>query len=225
MYRRRRGRRIKALFQDRKYFGTDLSDLARTTNYGLLRLPGIHFKEWLNLYLSYQLPSKIEKLSAQEREKRKSDSPLLDIQENIAHKNCKSIKWNPPISIDEVRSFEREHGVALPDEYVEFITKIADGCFHFKATNSKNQGGTMFRLQDFSALKRLTNHFHSIKIQKKFAPSSLVNIIAAIQYGKANCLQVFLRNKILPAYGRPLNTVWFQAFCLLQFITILELLA
>lgn len=128
-------------------------------HYGLLRLPGIHFKEWLNLCLNHQLPSKIEKLSALDREKRKSDSPLLDIQENIAHKNCKSIKWNPPISIDEVRSFEREHGVALPDEYVEFITKIADGCFHFKATNSKNQGGTMFRLQDFSALKRLNEPF------------------------------------------------------------------
>ena len=139
--------------------GTCRGEVWLMDNYGLLRLPGINFNEWLNLYLSHQLPSKIEKLSALEREKQRSSSPLLDIKENIAHKNCKDIKWNPPISIDAVRAFEQEHGIELPDEYVEFITKIADGCSHFKATNSKKQGGTMFQLKDFSALKRLNEPF------------------------------------------------------------------
>ena len=139
--------------------GTCRGEVWLMDHYGLLRFPGINFTEWLNLYLSHQLPLKIEKLSALEREKQKSNSPLLDIKENITHKNCKNIKWNPPIPIDEVRTFEQKHGIELPNEYVEFITKIANGCFHFKATNSKNQGGTMFQLKDFSALKRLNEPF------------------------------------------------------------------
>lgn len=127
-------------------------------DYGLLRLPGVNFNEWLNLYLSHQLPAKIQKLAAEERAKQKSNAPLLIIKENMTHKNCRKIKWNLPIPIDEVRSFEQEHGVELPNEYIEFITQIADGCSNFKATNSK-QGGVMFQLKDFSSLKRLNEPF------------------------------------------------------------------
>ncbi len=127
-------------------------------DYGLLRLPGISFNEWLNLYLSNQLYSKIEKLSAEERAKQESNDPLLTIKENMTHKNCRKIKWNLPISTDEVRIFEQEHGIELPNEYIEFITQIADGCSNFKATNSK-QGGVMFQLKDFFSLKRLNEPF------------------------------------------------------------------
>ena len=127
-------------------------------DYGILRLPKVYFNEWLDLYLSHKLSSKIEELAAKEREKQKSSDPLLAIKEAMTRKSCRKIKWNPPIAMNEVRAFEREHGIELPEEYVEFITQIADGCYHFDATNSK-QGGTMFRLNDFSSLKRLNEPF------------------------------------------------------------------
>lgn len=127
-------------------------------DYGILRLPKVYFNEWLDLYLNHKLSSKIEELAAKEREKQKSSDPLLAIREAMTHRSCRKIKWNPPIAMNEVRAFEREHGIELPEEYVEFITQIADGCYHFDATNSK-QGGTMFRLNDFSSLKRLNEPF------------------------------------------------------------------
>ena len=127
--------------------------------YGLLRLPNIGFNEWLNLYLDNQLSLKVEELSNQERTQKKSENSLHIIKDCMVSKRCTCIKWNPPISIDEVRAFEDSHGITLPIEYVEFVTKIADGCSNFFATNSKKQGGTMFRLKDFSTLTKLGNPF------------------------------------------------------------------
>lgn len=127
--------------------------------YGLLRLPSINFYEWLNLYLNNQLSSKIQELSEQQKTQKKSDDRLLEIKESMGSKRCAGIEWNPPISVEEVRVFEMEHRIELPVEYVEFITKIADGCSNFLATNSKKQGGTMFRLKDFSGLNKLNIPF------------------------------------------------------------------
>lgn len=127
--------------------------------YGLLRLPNVNFAEWLNLYLNNQLFSKVQELSAQNRAERKTNSLLQQIQECVTSKRCEQIQWNAPVSIEEVHTFEREHNITLPIEYVEFITKVADGCSNFFATNSKGQGGIMFRLKDFSDLKGLDRPF------------------------------------------------------------------
>lgn len=127
---------------------------------GLLRLPGVHFNEWLDMFLNHKLGSKIEErwLLEEEKETQKLRNPLPTIREIMTHRCCRKIQWNPPISMDEVRAFEREHGIELPDEYVEFITQIADGCSHFNAVYSE-QGGSMFRLKDLSSLKRLHEPF------------------------------------------------------------------
>ena len=36
-------------------------------------------------------------------------------------------RWNPPLPETKVVSFEREHGIRLPEEYRSFITTIANG--------------------------------------------------------------------------------------------------
>lgn len=123
--------------------------------YGILRFPNNDFFEWLSLYLSNKLPSRIGELSEQERAKEKTDSPLKIITKLMDSKCCESIRWNSPVSTNEVEDFERINNITLPVEYVEFITKVADGCSNFRATNSKGKGGTMFRLREFSALKKL----------------------------------------------------------------------
>lgn len=128
-------------------------------DYRLLRLPGVFFDEWLNLYCTQQLSSKIEELSAQRKAPLKPQQLFQQIQECMAYKRCEKIQWNPPIPMAEVRAFENEHHITLPTEYVTFITEIADGCSNFFATNSNGQGGTMFCLKDFADLKKLEQPF------------------------------------------------------------------
>lgn len=139
--------------------GTRRGEVWLKDDYGLLRLPNVNFNVWLNLYWNHQLFAKVQELSAQERIEQSTDPLLPMIEERMKSKRCECIKWNPPISIKEVKAFELENNIALPTEYVEFISKVADGCSNFFATNNKNQGGTMFCLKDFCGLKRLGSPF------------------------------------------------------------------
>lgn len=65
----------------------------------------------------------------------------------------------PPDSACRLNAFAEPKKILPPREVVEWITRAADGCSHFFATNSKGRGGTMFRLKDFSDLKGLDRPF------------------------------------------------------------------
>lgn len=127
---------------------------------GVLRLPGCTFLDWVELYLSKKLTSYTDQLFREEKERQKAGDPLARIRGLMAGKRRRDISWNPPISLEAVRDFERRHGIALPEEYVTFITEIANGCENFPAVNSCGKGGVFFSLEQLDCLPNLGKPFY-----------------------------------------------------------------
>ena len=127
---------------------------------GTLRLPGCTFLDWVELYLSKQLIPYTDKLFRQEKSQREADDPLSTIRALMTAKRRQDIRWNPPVSRDVVKDFEQRHGITLPEEYVTFITEIADGCENFPSANSNGKGGVFYSLAQLDCLPNLDKAFY-----------------------------------------------------------------
>lgn len=127
---------------------------------GTLRLPGCSFLDWVELYLSKQLIPYTDKLFRQEKSQKEEGDLLSTIRVLMAGKRMQNIRWNPPSPTDAVKDFERRHGITLPEEYVTFITEIADGCENFPSINSHGKGGVFYSLAQLDCLPNLDKAFY-----------------------------------------------------------------
>ena len=151
---------------------------------GTLRLPGCSFLDWVELYLSKRLVSYTDQLFIKGKKQKEEGDPLSTIRTLMGAKRWKDIRWNPPVSLDAVRDFEQRHGVTLPEEYVTFITQIADGCKNFPAVNSHGKGGIFFSLEQLDCLPNLDKPFYFTedteevrnRLTNLFGPTAYKNI-------------------------------------------------
>lgn len=151
---------------------------------GTLRLPGCTFLDWIELYLSKRLVSYTDQLFQKEKAPKEIDNPLSTIRTLMAAKRWRGIRWNPPVSLDDVRDFELRHGVTLPKEYVAFITEIADGCENFPSVNSHGKGGDFYSLKQLDSLPNLDKPFYFAedtdelrnRLKNPFGPNAYKNI-------------------------------------------------
>lgn len=79
------------------------------------------FLSWLSLHLSGGLSTYLKEFKEHEFPK---FTPLEECQRELKRDR---IRLNPPISLERVREFEQRHHIALPEEYVQFITELGDG--------------------------------------------------------------------------------------------------
>lgn len=126
---------------------------------GVLRLSGCSFLDWIELCLSEKLMPHVNRLFRQEKVQQKANDPLIQIRTLMQGKRRQNIRWNPPVSLETVRDFEQRHGVRLPQEYVAFITEIADGCSNYPSLNSKGTGGTMYSLSELDSIQYMDKPF------------------------------------------------------------------
>lgn len=127
---------------------------------GTLRLPGCTFLDWVELYLSNKLIPYTDKLFRQEKKQKEVSDSLSTIQALMTAKRRQDIRWKPPVSMEMVRDFEQRHGITLPEEYVTFITEIADGCENFPSANSNGKGGVFYSLAQLDCLPDLDKAFY-----------------------------------------------------------------
>src|SRR5699024_11006405 len=68
----------------------------------------------------------------------------------------RKVKWNPPISMEEVCAFEAHHNITLPEDYKRFITEFANG---FKNPDSHSTI-IFYSLQELDSLVNLDKPFY-----------------------------------------------------------------
>ncbi len=106
-----------------------------------------------------------------------------------------------PVSAEALKSFEREHGVKLPDEYKRFLEAHNGGSFDDDDVVFDRGGGDIIAFADFYALDApfryadLSTHYRLF--QQAGVPASLLPI-ADDGMGNPICLS-------LSAYGAPLS--------------------
>ncbi len=172
---------------------------------GVLRLPGCTFLDWVEQYLTKKLTPYTDQLFREEKERQKAGDPLTRIRGLMAGKRRRDIRWNPPISLKAVRDFERRHGITLPEEYVTFITEIANGCENFPAANSCGKGGIFFSLEQLDCLPNLGKPFYFTEDTEEVR-NSLMNYFGPNAYtGKHPIWSSLFRD--LPREN-PLSPVW-----------------
>lgn len=120
---------------------------------GIWRVEGLSFLDWMELALSKKLSKAAAKSVRQYQKKKEVSQPdqftqVLQKAEEMARYG---FQWNPPIPLDEVRAFEQKHGITLPEEYVRFITEIADG--------GSDETLQIHSLHDFEHLDGLSDPF------------------------------------------------------------------
>lgn len=172
---------------------------------GTLRLPGCTFLDWLEMYLSKRLDPYTDQLFRQEKAKREECDPLSTIKALMGAKRWKDIRWNPPVSLDTVQNFEQRHGVTLPEEYVTFITQIANGCENFPSANSHGKGGIFFSLEQLDCLPNLDKPFYFTEMTEEIR-SSLKNPFGPNAYTANNPIWSALFSEI--PQEEPLSPVW-----------------
>lgn len=120
---------------------------------GIWRARNLSFLEWLELALSKKLGKIASKSVKQCQKEREVVQPDLftKVRQKKEKMEQRGFRWNPPISLDEVRTFEQKHGVTLPKEYVQFITEIADG--------GRDEALHLHSLNDFDHMEGLSDPF------------------------------------------------------------------
>lgn len=175
---------------------------------GTLRLPGCSFLDWVELYLSKQLIPYTDKLFRQEKNQKEEGNPFSTIQVLMSGKRMQGIRWNPPISKNVVKDFEQRHGITLPEEYVTFITEIADGCENFPSANSHGKGGVFYSLAQFDCLLNLDKAFYFTENTEEIR-KSLTNSFGPNAFTIKNPIWTALFADI--PRENPLNPIWVRA--------------
>lgn len=120
---------------------------------GIWRVKGLSFLDWMELALSKKLSRTAAKSVRQYQKKKEASQPdrFTQVHQKTKEMAQYGFRWNPPISLDEVRAFEQKHGITLPEEYVRFITEISDG--------GSDETLQIHSLHDFEHLDGLSDPF------------------------------------------------------------------
>ena len=120
---------------------------------GIWRLAGLSFLDWMGLALSKKLSKTAAKSIKQYQEKKEAAQPerFTQVLQKKEEMERYGFHWNPAISLDEVWAFEQKHGITLPEEYVRFITEIANG--------GSDETLQIHSLNDFDHMEGLSGQF------------------------------------------------------------------
>lgn len=118
---------------------------------GIQRLKECSFIDWLELHLSKKLRKYVESCMKEEINSQEHLEPIYKLQKLAKRAARYGFRWNPPTSMTAVRKFEYEHKIALPKEYVQFITQIANG--------GADDTCIIYGLHDFEGLTGLSDRF------------------------------------------------------------------
>lgn len=95
------------------------------SEFGVLRFPDCTFSKWLRLLLEDKWEAYAAERAKEEQKERERHTTPRERCLELLKKGKYRLK--PVATMDEVRAFEAQHGIILPEDYVEFVTTVANG--------------------------------------------------------------------------------------------------
>ena len=132
--------------------GSCRGEIWMESEFGVLRYPGCTFSKWLCLLLDGKWNAyAAERAEEEERERESHVSPR---ERCLEYLNTGKYRPKPVATLDEVREFEAQHGIILPEDYIEFVTTVANG-----SRPSRNYFPKLYALKDAGSLGNLNKPF------------------------------------------------------------------
>ena len=122
------------------------------SEFGVLRFPNCTFSKWLQLHLEGKWEDYAEEQAKQEQKERERHITPQERCLELLNKN--KYRPKPVATMDEVRAFEAQHGIVLPEDYIEFITTVANGSRPARSYYQK-----LYTMQEAGSLGNLDKPF------------------------------------------------------------------
>ncbi|MBD5098966.1 MAG: SMI1/KNR4 family protein [Clostridiales bacterium] len=161
------------------------------SEFGVLRFPNCTFSKWLQLHLEGKWEDYAEERAVQEQKERERHTTPQERCLELLNKNKYCPK--PVATMDEVRAFEAQHGIVLPEDYIEFVTTVANGSRPARSYSHK-----LYTMQEAGSLGNLDKPFF-FQTMKQFREAVIR------QYGKYPSYDAMIRLRwnILEPYLDP----------------------
>lgn len=124
------------------------------SEFGVLRYPGCTFSKWLRLLLEGKWEAYSSERAKEEQEERKQHITITPQERCLELLNKGKYRPKPVASMDEVRTFEMQYGIILPEDYVEFVTTVANGSRPPRSYSHK-----LYTMQEAGSLGNLDKPF------------------------------------------------------------------
>lgn len=122
------------------------------SEFGVLRFPHCTFSKWLRLLLEGKWDAYAEERAQEEQKEREHHTTPQERCLELLNKN--KYRPKPVATMDEVRAFEAQHGIVLPEDYIEFITTVANGSRPARSYSQK-----LYTMQEAGSLGNLDKPF------------------------------------------------------------------
>ncbi len=122
------------------------------SEFGVLRYPGCTFSKWLRLLLEGKWDAYASERAKEENKER--ESHVSPRERCLAYLKKEKYHPKPVAALDEVREFEAQHGIVLPEDYIEFVTTVANG-----SRPPRSYFPKLFTMQEAGSLGNLEKPF------------------------------------------------------------------
>ena len=122
------------------------------SEFGVLRFPHCTFSKWLRLLLEGKWDAYAEERAQEEQKEREHHTTPQERCLELLNKN--KYRPKPVATMDEVRAFEAQHGIVLPEDYIEFVTTVANGSRPARSYSHK-----LYTMQEAGSLGNLDKPF------------------------------------------------------------------
>ncbi len=122
------------------------------SEFGVLRFPDCTFSKWLQLHLEGKWEDYAKERAKQEEKERERHITPQERCLELLNKN--KYRPKPAATMDEVRAFEAQHCIVLPEDYIEFVTMVANGSRPVRSYYPK-----LYTMQEAGSLGNLEKPF------------------------------------------------------------------